>query len=217
MRYAGEKKLNIWVAMALGILALFLLFVVYPLVLVLYKSVLSEDGNLSFAYFTKFFARKYYWSTLVNSFKVTIVSTVVAAVLGLAMAYVLRSVQIKGSKYLNILIVISYLSPPFIGAYAWIQLLGRNGFFTKILNSLFHIKLGGIYGFAGIVLVFSLQSFPPGVHVHIRRPEKPGQFPERGSRKPWLHRIPESDADHRPPGNAHHAGQFPAGVHARVL
>ncbi len=141
MRYAGEKKLNIWVAMALGILALFLLFVVYPLVLVLYKSVLSEDGNLSFAYFTKFFARKYYWSTLVNSFKVTIVSTLVAAVLGLAMAYVLRSVQIKGSKYLNILIVISYLSPPFIGAYAWIQLLGRNGFFTKILNSLFHIPL----------------------------------------------------------------------------
>ena len=53
-----------------------------------------------------------------NSFKVTIVSTLVAAVLGLAMAYVLRSVQIKGSKYLNILIVISYLSPPFIGAYA---------------------------------------------------------------------------------------------------
>ena len=160
MRYAGEKKLNIWIVMALGILALFILFVVYPLVLVLYKSVLSEDGRLSFAYFTKFFARKYYWSTLVNSFKVTIVSTVVAAFLGLVMAYVLRSVQIKGSKYLNILIVISYLSPPFIGAYAWIQLLGRNGFFTKILNGMFHVKLGGIYGFAGIVLVFSLQSFP---------------------------------------------------------
>ena len=160
MIYEVEKKLNILVAMALGILALFLLFVVYPLVLVLYKSVLSEDGHLSFAYFTKFFARKYYWSTLLNSFKVTIVSTLVAAFLGLDMDYVLRSVQIKGSKYLNILIVISYLSPPFIGAYAWIQLLGRNGFFTKILNSLFHVKLGGIYGFAGIVLVFSLQSFP---------------------------------------------------------
>lgn len=54
----------------------------------------------------------------------------------------------------------SYLSPPFIGAYAWIQLLGRNGFITKILNNLFHVKLNGIYGFAGIVLVFSLQSFP---------------------------------------------------------
>ncbi len=121
---------------------------------------LSEDGSFSLAYFGKFFARKYYWSTLVNSFKVTIVSTLLAAVLGLVMAYVLRSVRIRGSKYLNILIVMSYLSPPFIGAYAWIQLLGRNGFITKILNDLFHVKLNGIYGFAGIVLVFSLQSFP---------------------------------------------------------
>lgn len=160
MRYAGEKKLNIWIISALGILALFLVFVVYPLVLVLYKSVLNENGMLSFHYFTKFFHRKYYWSTLANSFKVTVVSTLAAAFLGLVMAYVLRSVKIRGSKYLNILIVMSYLSPPFIGAYAWVQLLGRNGFLTKILNSLFHVKLGGIYGFAGIVLVFSLQSFP---------------------------------------------------------
>ena len=98
MRYAGEKKLNIWVAMALGILALFLLFVVYPLVLVLYKSVLSEDGNLSFAYFTKFFARKYYWSTLVNSFKVTIVSTVVAAVLGLDATFRIMDAENHGLR-----------------------------------------------------------------------------------------------------------------------
>lgn len=167
MRYAGEKKLNLWFIMALGILALFLFFVVFPLILVLYKSVLTEEGSLSLHYFTKFFMRKYYWSTLINSFKVTVISTLAAAILGLVMAYVLRSVKIRGSKYLNILIVISYLSPPFIGAYAWIQLLGRNGFFTKILNRLFHVRLGGIYGFAGIVLVFSLQSFPL-VYMYIQ-------------------------------------------------
>lgn len=161
MNYAGEKKLNIWVGFAVVILAFFLLFVVYPLILILYKSVIDPStGSISFAYFSKFFARKYYWSTLVNSFKVTVVSTLVAATLGLLMAYVLGSVKIRGSQYLNILIVISYLSPPFIGAYAWIQLLGRNGFFTKIINNLFHVQLSGIYGFRGIVLVFSLQSFP---------------------------------------------------------
>jgi len=157
---AGKKRLNIWLVITLAILALFLVFVVFPMGLILYKSVLMEDGSISFAYFTKFFSKKFYWSTLVNSFKVTIASTLVSAVLGLIMAYVLRSVKIKGSKFLNILIVISYLSPPFIGAYAWVQLLGRNGFITRILNSLFNVKLGGIYGFTGIVLVFSLQSFP---------------------------------------------------------
>lgn len=160
MHRAGEKKLNIWVAMTIVILALFLIFVVFPLGLILYKSILMEDGSISFQYFAKFFSKKFYWNTLVNSFKVTVVSTIVAAFLGLVMAYILRRFKIAGSKYLNILIVMSYLSPPFIGAYAWIQLLGRNGFITKILNSLFGIKLGGIYGFAGIVLVFSLQSFP---------------------------------------------------------
>ena len=156
-----KKPLSIWMIITLVILGFFVLFVIYPLALILYQSVFNpETGSLTLAYFTKFLVRKYYWSTLVNSFAVTIVSTFVAALIGLPMAYVLRSIKVPGSKYLNILIVISYLSPPFIGAYAWIQLLGRNGFFTKLFNGLLGTHFDGIYGFAGIVLVFSLQSFP---------------------------------------------------------
>ena len=159
MRYAGEKRFNMWTGLTLVLLALFLLFVIFPVGMLLAKS-LFTGGSVDLSYFVKFFTKKYYWSTLVNSFKVTVVSTLVACLIGLPMAYVLRSVKVPGSEFLNILIVISYLSPPFIGAYAWIQLLGRNGFITRILNGLFHVKLHGIYGFAGIVLVFSLQSFP---------------------------------------------------------
>ena len=154
-------RLTIWNSFALAILAFFLLFVVYPLGIILYQSVLEpETANFTLAYFTKFFGKPYYWTTLLNSFKVTVCSTIIAAAIGLPMAYLMRSYKIPGSKYLNIFIVISYLSPPFIGAYAWIQLLGRNGFFTNLLHSWFGIKFAGIYGFTGIVLVFSLQSFP---------------------------------------------------------
>lgn len=159
MRYAGEKRFNIWTALTLILLALFLLFVIYPIGMLIVKS-LFVGGKVDLSYFVKFFSKKYYWVTLVNSFKVTVLSTLLACLIGVPMAYLLRSVKIRGSEFLNILIVISYLSPPFIGAYAWIQLLGRNGFITRILNALFHVKLHGIYGFAGIVLVFSLQSFP---------------------------------------------------------
>lgn len=159
MRYAGEKRFNIWTALTLILLALFLLFVIYPIGMLIVKS-LFVGGKVDLSYFVKFFSKKYYWVTLVNSFKVTVLSTLLACLIGVPMAYLLRSVKIRGSELLNILIVISYLSPPFIGAYAWIQLLGRNGFITRILNTLFHVKLHGIYGFAGIVLVFSLQSFP---------------------------------------------------------
>ena len=51
------------------------------------------------------------------------------------------------------------MSAPFIGAYSWIVLLGRNGFITKLLSYI-GIQVGSIYGFKGIVLVLSLQLFP---------------------------------------------------------
>lgn len=155
------KKPIIPKALSWILLAFFALFVVFPLGLVLYRSVFQAgSGELTFDYFHQFFAKKYYWSTILNSFAVTIVATALSAVIGVPVAYVLRSTRIAGSKWINILVVISYLSPPFIGAYAWVQLLGRNGFITKALNGMFGIELNGIYGFTGIVLVFTLQSFP---------------------------------------------------------
>lgn len=156
-----QKHSPIWTFLALLVLAIFLIFVVYPLVLIMYKSVVNPaDNSFTLANFTRFFTRKYYTNTLLNSFKVTVVSTLISATLGLVIAYITRKYRIAGSKALNICIVVSYLSPPFIGAYAWIQLLGRNGLFTKWINAIFGTSFGGIYGFAGIVLVFSLQSFP---------------------------------------------------------
>lgn len=155
------KKSGLRTSLSWILLAFFVLFVVFPLGLVLYRSVFDVDsGAVTFDYFQQFFAKKYYWTTLVNSFAVTIVATLLSAVIGVPVAYVLRSTRIAGAKWVNVLVVISYLSPPFIGAYAWVQLLGRNGFITKALNGLFGVEFNGIYGFTGIVLVFTLQSFP---------------------------------------------------------
>lgn len=157
----GQKHSRLWTAIALVILALFIVFVVYPLVLILYKSVVNPlDNSFTLENFTRFFTRKYYTNTLINSFKVTIVATLISAALGLSLAYITKQFKIKFSSAINIAIVVSYLSPPFIGAYAWIQLLGRKGILSALINRIPGVNFEGIYGFAGIVLVFSLQSFP---------------------------------------------------------
>lgn len=162
-----KKKLTVWNVLSLLILSAFALFVMYPLFLILYKSGINGDtGAFTIDNFAHFFAKKFYWGTMINSLKVTVVSTVLSAVVGLPLAYLMRSVKIRGGSILNILIVISYLSPPFIGAYAWIQMLGRNGVVTHFINDLFGIHYGGVYGFAGIVLVFTLQSFPL-VYIYV--------------------------------------------------
>lgn len=162
-----KKKLTVWNVLSLLILSAFALFVMYPLFLILYKSGINGDtGAFTIDNFAHFFAKKFYWGTMINSLKVTVVSTILSAVVGLPLAYLMRSVKIRGDSFLNILIVISYLSPPFIGAYAWIQMLGRNGVVTHFINDLFGIHYGGVYGFAGIVLVFTLQSFPL-VYIYV--------------------------------------------------
>ena len=104
----------IWTFLALAILAMFIIFVMYPLALVLYKSVVNPaDNSFTLENFTRFFTRKYYTNTLLNSFRVTVVSTLISAALGLVIAYITRQYRIAGSKWLNICIVVSYLSPPF--------------------------------------------------------------------------------------------------------
>ncbi|MBO1912675.1 iron ABC transporter permease, partial [Microvirga sp. 3-52] len=66
----------------------------------------------------------------------------------------------KGKIYLQIIILISSMAPPFIGAYSWILLLGRNGVVTNFMSDIFRINTPDIYGFTGILVVLTLQLTP---------------------------------------------------------
>ena len=52
------------------------------------------------------------------------------------------------------------MSPNFIGAYSWILLLGRSGVITTFLSIVFGIMMPSIYGFGGMLLVFTLKLYP---------------------------------------------------------
>src|SRR5690606_38783050 len=58
------------------------------------------------------------------------------------------------------LILISSMAPPFIGAYSWILLMGRNGVVTNFMKDVLNINTPDIYGFSGILLVLTLQLTP---------------------------------------------------------
>jgi hypothetical protein len=85
--------------------------------------------------------------------------TLVTVLLATPLAYIMSTIKIKGSSILQILILVSSMSAPFIGAYAWIMLCGRNGTITNFLMDTFGIKLFDIYGFNGCVIVMSLQLY----------------------------------------------------------
>ena len=155
-----ERRLDPWIAVSLAILALYLLFLIYPMVNVLRRSVVDEGGRFTLQYFVKFFSQKYYLSTLWNSFKVSLATTVISLLLGVPLAYLYNMYEIRGRKLLQMVIVLCTMSAPFIGAYAWILLLGNNGVITVALKDWFGLKIGSIYGFGGILLSMSTRMFP---------------------------------------------------------
>lgn len=153
------RRNDIWTFITIGILLIYTVILVYPLFTILKASILTE-GGFSLEYFQKFFSKKYYYGTLFNSLQVTIAVTLLTIIIAIPLAYIMTTVKIKGHSLLQGLIIISMMSPPFIGAYSWILLLGRNGIITNFMKDTFNITTPDIYGFTGIVLVLTLQLTP---------------------------------------------------------
>lgn len=153
-------KWDFWTIITVSIIALFMLFLIYPL-LSLFLSGFKETGTDAWTLenYSKFFSRKYYTEALLNSFKLTACVTVVAIMLGAPLAYFMSFYKIKGKGLLEILFIISMMSPNFIGAYSWILLLGRSGSVTQFLKGM-GIETPSIYGFGGMLLVFALKLYP---------------------------------------------------------
>ncbi|WP_442603575.1 ABC transporter permease [Paenibacillus sp. KN14-4R] len=156
-----RKRFDIWTNISLLIFVFYILFLALPLFTMLIKSFYNgTTGDFSLAYFTKFFSKPYYLTALFNSIKVTVCVTALAALIATPLAYLMATIKIKGNSTIRILILISSMSAPFIGAYSWILLLGRNGVITQFIKNVFGFTMPDIYGFTGILVVLTLQMVP---------------------------------------------------------
>lgn len=153
-------KFNFWTIMTLVILIFCLIFIVFPFFKLIVQSFENQETNaFTLENYARFFQKKYYQEALYHSLLISTVVTVFTVALGVPLAYISSRYNIYAKKIINVMVVLSMLSPPFIGAYSWITLLGRSGLITQIL-SMIGIDIGSIYGFKGIVWVFTLKLYP---------------------------------------------------------
>ena len=154
-----RHEFGFWSIVIIVLLVLAAIFIVYPFAKLFYQSFFPKGGAFSLSNYAKFFSKKYYMMGLRNSMLICVCTTILGTLIGIPMAYISTRFNIWGKRIINMAVVLSMLSPPFIGAYSWILLLGRAGFITKLLEKL-GIEIGSIYGFQGILLVFTLKLFP---------------------------------------------------------
>ena len=155
----AKFKWDLWMIVTVAVSIFYLLFLLYPLFSMLSKSVIAEGGGLTWEFFTKVFTKKYYKRAIMGSIKISATVTLITVLLATPLAYIMSTMKIRFAGALQILILVSSMSAPFIGAYAWIMLFGRNGTITNLLFNWFGLKIGDIYGFNGCVIVMSLQLY----------------------------------------------------------
>lgn len=159
-----NKKLirwDFWTGVTLLAILVFGLFLIYPLFSLFITAFQDpETGAFTMEHFAHFFQRKYYYESMINSFTVTTCVTILAIIIGTILAYFMSMYKVKFKSAVEVCIIISLLSPPFIGAYSWILIGGRSGVLTQWLQNSFGIEAPSIYGFSGILLVLTLKLYP---------------------------------------------------------
>ena len=155
-----SARLDIWSWTLLAALLCIGVLLVLPLSSILLASFIdNRTGEPTLANYARVLGHPYYQAALVNSLIVGVGGMLGAMLLGVPLAVLTTRYAIRGRDLLATLAVLALVSPPFIGAYAWIMMLGQNGFVRLALEAI-GVPVPSIYGYFGILLVFSLKFYP---------------------------------------------------------
>jgi len=154
-----DRSLPVWLAAALVLLFLMAL----PLGWLVRVSVSQEGGGVTLAHYRAVLAdpalRRALGNTLVLAFWVGLASIAVGAPL----AWLTARTDLPGKGVLRALVLASFVTPPFLGAFAWVMLAGPN---AGLLNTLWRRLTGldsplvDIFTMPGLVFVVTLYTFP---------------------------------------------------------
>ena len=95
------------------------------------------------------------WNSLLLGVCVVALSTVIAA----PTAYLLARSQLGKHKWLDIVFMVPFMTPPYIASMGWILFMQRRGLFQQLFPFTGRIS-EGFFSFGGLVLVMTLNVFP---------------------------------------------------------
>jgi iron(III) transport system permease protein len=153
-----DRSAPVWIIAAAALLLLMLL----PLAWLGYLSV-SGEGGLTLAHYARVFTdarlQKALWNTVVLAFW----SALLSLAIGAPMAWLTARTDLPGKRVIRGLVMASFVTPPFLGAFAWVMLAGPNaGYLNKLYRGLTGAEtpLLNIFTMPGLIFVVALYTFP---------------------------------------------------------
>jgi iron(III) transport system permease protein len=151
------KKIRLSAALPVLLLLLVIIgYVLYPLVVTVRESLLTDKG-FSLANYAGLLdpANKGNMEAVWNSVAVSILSVIFSAVVGTLLAFGLTQIRFTGSVLLSRLAVVPIALPPLVGVIAFLFVFGESGILPRMLQYLIGSATPPIYldGLAAIVAI----------------------------------------------------------------
>jgi iron(III) transport system permease protein len=144
----------------LTLLALLTVFILVPIVRVLWVSLSDGEGGLTLVHFANFFRRPLFRESLWNSLVAGLLVVFFGSLIAVPLAYLSVRYDFKGKILVNTLSTLPLVIPPFVGAVALQLILGRSGTVNLLLMRWFDTSIPFMEGLTGVVLVQTLHFFP---------------------------------------------------------
>lgn len=149
---------NINRALKALIILLLIVLMVMPIFCILLTSVHSNGKLDIFAFLGNLFTdeiRKTFVNTMILGVLVVLITTIIA----MPLAFIMTKTQLGKHKWLEIVLMIPFMTPPYIASMGWILFMQPNGYWDQFIK--LPIKLNDhFFNLFGMVMVMSLQVFP---------------------------------------------------------
>jgi iron(III) transport system permease protein len=152
-----------WIAGAITLIVL-VGFLAYPIVTTMANSFAPQGESFNWlngtlVNFERFWTSALYRNALVNTIVIAVAVTVLSTLVAVPAAYFVARVDIPFKPLILSLSIVPLIAPPFIGAYSWVILLGRNGIVTNYVNQWFGLPMPPVYGYFGVIVAMVLSNF----------------------------------------------------------
>lgn len=124
-----------WLLLSLALTGLMIFLVLFPQFWIFRASLMTGDGKeFTLANYVEFFTTLRFRRSLVNSLWVSFAVAIGAVLVATPLAFFLARYRLPAKNTILTLLTMATVSPPFLGAYAWVLLLGRGGIITSTLR-----------------------------------------------------------------------------------
>ena len=158
-RLSGQARLLFWTSMLVPLAGLALFFL-YPMAIVVRRSVTLGDGSLGLDNYIRILGQSHIWGVLGNSLVMSGLTTLICITLGFAIAYALQRTRMPLRWLVSLALVLPLLAPSLVQALGLIFLFGRNGLINQWTG--WGIQ---IYGLPGLVISNTMYALPQAVMI----------------------------------------------------